>query len=164
MYGMQYTEEEKPAIEQMTLEEVFERIECEKNEKPLKLSARFWDSHEAIKNYRETRSLTPTEQSLEQRSLNNLKTLITKPWDELLPLMDFVRVLREDVTDYGTLSDYTLRRLANLEFHNDAGKKKTVTIIRELETELGKDYLQKERERQKELKKEIIVAVENQKL
>ena len=164
MYGMQYTEEEKSVIEQMTLEEVFERIECEKNEKPLKLSARFWDSYEAIKNYRETRSLTPTEQSLEQRSINNIKTLITKPWDELLPLMDFVRVLREDVTDYGTLSDYTLRRLANLEFHNDAEKKKTVTTIKELETELGKDYLQKEKERQKELKKEIIVAVENQKL
>lgn len=162
MYGMKYTKEEKAAIEQMTLEEVFGGIECEKNEKPLKLSARFWDSYEAIKNYRETRSINPTEQSLEQRSLNNLKTLITKPWDELLPLMDFVRVLREDITDYGTLSDYTLRRLANLEFHNDAGKKKTVITIKALETELGRDYLQDEKERQKELKKEIIVAIENQ--
>jgi len=33
-----------------------------------------------------------------------------------------------------------------------------------LEQELGEDYLQKEKDRQKDIAKEIIIAIENQKL
>ncbi len=101
---------------------------------------------------------------MEQKALNNLKSLIDKPWEALIPYLDFLRILREDILDYGTLSDYTLRRLSNLENSNDDKQRKTVLEIIKLKGEVGEDYLEREKLRQKELKKEIIVAVENQKL
>jgi hypothetical protein len=76
--------------------------------------------------------------------------------------MDFLRTLRGDIIDYGTLSDYTLRRIANLENSGDNNRKKAVKEISVLKDELGDDYLQKEKERQKDLSKEIIIAIENQ--
>jgi len=97
---------------------------------------------------------------LEQRALLNIKTIIANPWQEILAHLDFLRVLREDIIDYGTLSDYTLRRIANLEISDH----KTVKEILAFKKELGEDYLQKEKERQKNLSKEIIIAIENQKL
>jgi hypothetical protein len=101
---------------------------------------------------------------LEQKALFNIKTLIANPWQDVLAHLDFVRTLREDILDYGTLSDYTLRRIANMETVNDAGKKKTIEEIAALKQELGEDYLQKEKDRQKDIEKEIIIAIENQKL
>ena len=103
-----------------------------------------------------------SELSLEQKALNNLNTFIKNPWEELLPYMDFLRTLREDIIDYGTLSDYTLRRIANLENSDDNNRKKTIIGISALKDELGEDYLLKEKERQKDLSKEIIIAIENQ--
>ena len=77
---------------------------------------------------------------------------------------DFLRTLREDILDYGTLSDFTLRRIANLETMDEAKQKRATAEIIALKKELGGDYLQKEKARQKDLSKEIIIAIENQKL
>ena len=74
-----------------------------------------------------------------------------------------MRTLKEDILDYGTLSDYTVRRISNLENSNDDKRRKTILEIVKLKSNLGEDYLEKEKLRQKDLKKEIIVAIENQK-
>ena len=76
--------------------------------------------------------------------------------------MDFLRTLREDIIDYGTLSDYTLRRIANMLNSDDNNRKRTIQEISSLKDELGEDYLQKEKDKQKDLSKEIIIAIENQ--
>ena len=123
----------------------------------------FWDWYEKVKKFREHR-LPTSEQSLEQKALNNLNTFIKKSWEELLPYMDFLRTLREDIIDYGTLSDYTLRRIANMLNSDDNNRKRTVQEISSLKDELGEDYLQKEKDKQKDLSKEIIIAIENRKL
>ena len=130
--------------------------------KKLPLSSLFWDSYEKVKKFKEYRLPPASDQSLEQKALLNLKTFITNPWEELLPYMDFLRTLREDILDYGTLSDYTLRRIANLENSGDNNRKKAIQEISSLRNKLGEDYLQKEKDRQKELSKEIIIAIENQ--
>ena len=81
-----------------------------------------------------------------------------------LIVMEFVR---EFVREKGVTlvsHPYTLRRIANMETVNDADKKKTVEEIIALKQELGEDYLQKEKDRQKDIEKEIIIAIENQKL
>lgn len=57
---------------------------------------------------------------------------------------------------YGTLSDYTLRRIANIDLERDG-----LDEIKRLKRELGEDYLYKEKERLKDLTREIIIAVEN---
>ncbi len=151
-------------IYQPTFEEVFDRIACEKDEERLPLSSEFWDFYESVKKYREHRYLPTSEQSLETKALSNIKTFLSNPWDELLPYMDFLRTLKEDIIDYGTLSDYTLRRIANLEISGDSNRKKAITEISALKNELGEDYLERERERLRNLSKEIIIAVENRKI
>ncbi len=148
---------------QPTFEEVFDKIACDIDEKKLPLSNVFWDWYEKVKKFREHR-LPTSEQSLEQKALNNLNTFIKNPWEEILPYLDFLRTLREDIIDYGTLSDYTLRRIANLGNSDDNNRKKAINEISALKDELGEDYLQKEKERQKDLSKEIIIAIENRKL
>ena len=82
----------------------------------------------------------------------------------MLRVKDFLKVLLEDIADYGTLSDYTLRRVANLEGGTEEKLKKSLKEIEALKNELGADYMEKEKARQKDLTKEIIVAIENKKL
>jgi superfamily II DNA or RNA helicase/HKD family nuclease len=157
------TAEKENQIYQPTLEEIFDKIVCEVKEPKIPLSETFWEWYNKVKKYKEYRSGSTTEQSLEQRALNNLATLINKPWQALLPYLDFLRMLREDIVDYGTLSDYTLRRISNLEQNDDTNRKNTIEEIAALVKELGEDYLHKEKERQKSLLKEIIIAIENRK-
>jgi hypothetical protein len=82
--------------------------------------------------------------------------------------MDFIRTLREDIVDYGTLSNFTLRRIANLEFsigkstgRTRKDRKEIAEEISKLKQELGEDYLLKEKERQQDLSREIIIDIEN---
>jgi len=160
----QYNSENKLDIYQASLEEVFKKITCTNEEIPLPLSGKFWEAYESIKKFKELRNIPPTEQSLEQKALNNLSTFINNvKFEEIIPHKDFLRMLREDILDYGTLSDYTLRRISNLESKNEIKLKKASIEIDALKKELGKDYLQKEKENQKNLSKEIIIAMENQK-
>ena len=162
IYTLAYGDE-KNKVREITLAEIFDRIVCEKNEPALPLSSLFWESYEKVRTRKEQGTVPINEQSLEQRALNNIKSFISKPWNGILPHMDFVRSLREDIIDYGTLSDYTLRRITNLEF-TEKSHKKTAQEIDKLKQELGEDYLLKEKERQQDLSKEIIIAIENQKL
>jgi len=161
IHGIAYENGAEGKPYQFTFEDVFDKIVCEKEEAKLDLSSDFWQYYEQIKSYKEYQSGPISEQSLERQALNNISTIITRPWDDVLVHLDFVRTLREDIVDYGTLSDYTLRRIANMETVNDAGKKKTIEEISALKQELGEDYLQKEKNRQKDIEQEIIIAIEN---
>ena len=162
IHGIAYENGAEGAPYQTTFEDVFEKIVCEKDEAKLDLSNDFWKYYEQVKNYKEYQSGPISDQSLEQKALFNIKTITANPWQDVLPHLDFIRTLREDILDYGTLPDYTLRRIANMETVNDADKKKTVDEITALKQELGEDYLQKEKDRQKDIEKEIIIAIENQ--
>ena len=163
VHSVKYAEDGKDQINPTTFEEVFEKIVCQKDEKALALGKHFWEAYENVKQFKEYRPSPVSEQSLEQRTLNNLNFFInTLQLDELMPHKDFLRTLREDVLDYGTLSDYTLRRIANLEGGASNKIKESIKEIETLKKELGEDYLQKEKSRQKDLPKEIIIAIENQ--
>jgi superfamily II DNA/RNA helicase len=155
-------QQKKQAINDLMMEDIYEKVKCDKEEKLKPLSNHFWDAYERIKNPKREASMPISEQSIEQKALNNLKTFISKPWDDLLPHLDFIRSLLEDINDYGTLADYTLRRIANLDSINEKKKKLTVDEIMSMKEELGENYLQKEKEKQLSLHKEIIIAVENQ--
>ncbi|MGQ9816527.1 MAG: helicase-related protein [bacterium] len=163
--GKKYNTETKSEIYEMTFEDVLEKIACQPEEKRLELSERFWDVYEEIKNFKGFRSSPPIEHSLEQKAINNLKTFIYHIQREAdFQTKGFLNTLLEDITDYGTLSDYTLRRLANLECSDENKIKRAIEELKSLQEELGEDYLEKEKLRQKDLYKEIIVAIENQKL
>jgi len=65
--------------------------------------------------------------------------------------------------NYGSLSDYTLRRIANLEAISISKRKETSDTIDSLMNDLGVGYLTRQKNKQTNQRKEIIIAVENQK-
>lgn len=141
----------------VSLEEVIDKIRAKPEEKGLPLSDSFWYAYDEIKNFKERTRVRTTEQSNEQKAINVLNTLLRiKDNEELTKLKPFIRTLLEDIIYYGTLSDFTLRRIANID-----PNKKPEKEIENLKNELGEDYLLKEKQRLKDLKKEIIVAIEN---
>jgi len=144
------------------LEEIIDRIRCPREGNALELSNNFWDKYEVVKETREERLPIP-EQSLEQKALNNIKTLLGLDNENITPFKDFLRTLREDIIEYGTLVDYTLRRIVNLK-SSENEIDRTIEELKKLRDKLGgDDYLSKEKENLKTLHKEIIIAVENQK-
>jgi superfamily II DNA or RNA helicase/HKD family nuclease len=148
-------------IDTVSLEDVYERIRADAETEALPLSNRFWDEYEAVKNFRERHTSHRVEHSIEQKAVNNLKTILKiSDMDALTPYKPFIRILLEDILDYGTLSNYTLRRLANL---NIQDQDRLVGEINTLRRQLGEDYLERERGRMKEIAKEIIIAIENRK-
>ncbi|MBU0578221.1 helicase [Patescibacteria group bacterium] len=152
------TDTEKTEPFQTTFEDVFDRVTCAPKEKALNWNNEsFWQTYKAIQIFRDYRLGPTNEQSLEMRAQNNLDYLIRSTNEKLMPHKDFLRTLKEDVLGYGTLADYTLRRIANFK-ENDAKD------IQALKGEIGEDYLLKEKDRQKDQKKEIIIAIENKKI
>ena len=166
IHHAKYTQDDKPEYEQITFEDVLNKIVCSPEEKPLNLSPKFWDLYEEIKHFREDKDRTSpvSEISLEQQAINNLKTFLNRVQDDkIFEYKNFLNTLLEDIRYYGTLPDYTLRRIANLESNDEKKIENAIKGIKALKEELGEDYLEKEKLRQKDLTKEIIVAIENQK-
>jgi len=158
--GLTETDEK---VQELTLEETYNYIECEKNEKLLPLSNKFWDNYENIKNYKE-RFHTPTsEQSVERKATINLKYIISNPQENLIRFLPFLRILLEDIIDYKTLPIYRMRRIANLKANSKSEKeiKFTIEELKKLKDDLGENYLNKIKSNLGELNPEIIVAVEN---
>lgn len=158
--SLPYTED-KPTPESKSFEEVFDKVRCAPEEKALPLSENFWPAYEAVKNHKPYMPGATSEQSLEQRALIKLNNLINGvQTPELMPYKDFLRTLREDILHYGTQSEYTLRRISNF-----SGDEKriggTIDEIRQLQKELGRDYLARAIAGQKKLQKDIIIAIEN---
>ena len=71
--------------------------------------------------------------------------------------------LREDIEDFKTLSDYTLRRIAALDIKSADAKKIEANKqeLAMLQDELGFDYLTRIKQKVGQLEKEVIVAIEN---
>ncbi len=143
---------------QTTFEDTFDKIVCLPNEESLDWNnEQFWQAYRAIQDFKEYRLGPISEQSLEQKALNNLDSLIKSPREELMPFKSFLRTLREDILDYGTLVDYTLRRIADF-------SENSINDIQNLLNELGENYLITEKKLQKDQEREIIIAIENQKI
>ncbi|MCF8054121.1 MAG: DEAD/DEAH box helicase family protein [Deltaproteobacteria bacterium] len=159
VYVSSMTEEEDAHPQTITFADALAKIACDETEPKVALSDTFWTRYEQIKNFTVDAKRANIEQSLEQRALNNLNTLLQiREALTLTLLKEFLRTLREDIIDYGTLPDYTLRTIAGWDH------KKIETTVREisnLRDELGADYLQKEKYRLAKLEKEIIIAIEN---
>lgn len=147
-----------------SLEEIYEKVKADKDEPALELSNRFWDDYKIVKNYREKGKANIAENSLQQKAINNLNYLLNVKTQnfasKLTELRSFIKMLLEDIFDYGTLSDYALRRISNLNF--DKNPENTISELMALERELGSNYLNDEKDKLKDLSKEIIIAIENQ--
>lgn len=161
--GIHYAKTDDGSPYSTSLEDVFDRIECEKDEPKLELSKDFWRAYEDVKEYREAFLEFPGSKSKETQAINNLKTLLKKPWDEVRPYLPYIRILLDDIINYGSLSDYMLRRISNLEVLAESKHNETVIAIDTLINDLGVGYLTRQKNKQTNQKKEIIIVVENQK-
>jgi len=154
----QTTARGKAQPDQTSLEDIIDLIRCEPDEEKLNWNTdQFWHTYEAIKNFRVIHSNPTSEQSVEMKALNNLNFLINNLKPSIMPYSGFLRTLREDIQSYGTLPDYTLRRIMN--FKEDRPEE-----IKELMNEIGENYLTRELERLKDNPREIIISIENRKL
>jgi len=149
--------------EELVFENVLSSIQCDKDSPAVPFSAPFWDNYYKIRESKENSGPPSSEISIEKRALNNVSTLLQGDIPELEPYLVFIRNLREDILEYKTLSDYTLRRLANLNSTDKDKSKvsKTVKELEQLQKELGSEYLKKIKARLGQVSTEVVIAIEN---
>lgn len=159
--------EEKEARD-LNIEEVIERIKSTPDEKSVPRSALFWENYESAKII-EQRTQHSSQMAIETKSFNNLNTLLQniETFDEdIQDFAPFVRTLLDDLTDYQTLSTFTLRRLADMPTtENSRDNSKVISeTLNELKNNLGFDYLDKIKSATKLNTQEVVIAIENRNL
>jgi len=151
----------KIEVNESTLEMVFDKIRCEPTTQSLPIDDEFWELYERVKNHKTETNVPTSELSIERKALNILNNLLRNTSNpELTEMKKFIRTLREDILDYGTLPDYTMRRIANIKVENN-NFKDALEELRNIKLELGEDYLEREKARLKLKDKEIIIAIMN---
>jgi len=149
------TDEDNATPMQATFEEVYEKIKCTYDEKPLDWNNdQFWTLYSKLKSERSFDLSATSPHDIRNRALNNLRYLISHPALSLDSYKEFLELLKTDIESYGTLPEYTLRRIANF-------KENSIDDIVLLRDKLGKDYLKVEQSELKEFQRELIIAVEN---
>ncbi|MFP4203320.1 MAG: helicase-related protein [Opitutales bacterium] len=142
---------------EISIEEAIELIRCEYEAPRIPFSEAFWQDYAAVRDFRKKHNLTPKQNSVEAQALNTINAFLRTP--EMAALHNFLKTLREDMTEYKTLPSNTLRRIADI-----GGKlEKAQKELTQLRAELGPDYLQQLKDRIGALNEEVIIAVENQK-
>ena len=154
VYYTDYNSREPKLVD---LEEIIERLKpTHPEDEALELSKQFWGGYEKIKAFKEHRHAL-RELSLEQKAINNLNTILGNSKIDI-DIRRFAAMLRDDILYYGTLPDYTLRRIVDIKTENVIEVHEKLKALRE---ELGENYLLKEKERLKRVEKDIIIAIEN---
>ena len=160
--GVKYDPEQDGETLSLTFEDALPKIECDYDEAGLALSEGFWDHYLDARQVKEPGYQPLTPQSIEKKAINNLKTLIKKDYEQFKQYRDFILLVLEDILEYGTLPDFTLRRIANLETMQAAKLKQLEDALKELHSELGENYLKSIKDNRDQLKPHIIIAIENQ--
>lgn len=124
------------------------------------LAKDFWKSYEKIKSYNPQFKSGRSGQSLQNDALNSLKSLQKNREIELSEdTRQFILTLVNDIKNYKSLSEQTLRRLKLQE-----GQKQYENLIiniKQLQRRLGNDYLDIMLQRNANLEDDIIIAVNN---
>ena len=148
-------------VKEIPLESIYEKIYCDDpNLEGLELSDKFWDFYGKAKDFKERIFSTGSQQSIEVKTTNFLKSIISDKNSDL-ELKEMAEILLEDIIDYGTLALPTMRKIVSIEKIKD-GKSRIKEFKNILEDLGGINYLDKVKESIKDAKKEIIIAIENQ--
>lgn len=150
----------------LTVEDAVDAIQCGFDEPRLDLGPSFWSRYElAGKFHEEFWGSFKNPISLESKARNNLRSGIEVARRlGKADIVPFLQLLADDIRNYGTLPDYTLRRIglyAAVEA-DQASLNLFFAEIRKLRQEMGDNYLEKVLARTNYSPSEIIIAVENQ--
>jgi len=146
----------------LPIEEALLRIECSPDTTQLPLSKSFWEDYAMLKEEAEKFSFKQSQQSNSVKAFNFLSYLLEQEISELVPWRSFLIMLRDDIENYGTLPEYTLKSICDWE---NGGKPDYQVIAKELgklSKTLGKNYLKKVKDSLKAYEQHVIVAIENQ--
>ncbi|MBN2395447.1 MAG: helicase [Candidatus Atribacteria bacterium] len=155
---------EKPDIYEISIDDSLEHIECSIDEPKLKQSKFFWPVYEQLKVHSSHFKLVHRENSLEQKSINNLKSALKFFKQELIDELPFIRALLKDLLNFRTLPKYSLRRIILHELSPKSSKtnlSKFQKEINDLHSTLGANYIDLVEHTHSKIKNEIIIAVEN---
>jgi hypothetical protein len=159
--GYKSYDEEKPRF--VSFEEVYEKIVANPEEKALPLSKNFWDNYHTVLNknkYKQT-SKPNNPNQITNEAIKLLNDLLKNKYDNLKDYYSFISDLIEDITKYGTLSEYAISKIVEWEkFIKD--DKKLINAIENLKREVGEDFLEKVLKRLEDFSEEIIISIENQ--
>ena len=150
-------------VNEPPFELAYPKIECGKGEPRKELSSSFWNNYQKVKDFKFQTKQVPGAVSLENRARNNLDTLLNNPPAGFDKHLSFARMIFEDIIDYKTLSDFTLRRIANLNTVASTEKdiNRIISEFDKLKDDLGADYLDKIKQKLGSMQSEVIVAIEN---
>ena len=156
---------EELKAEAVTVPDAIDAIRCGHEEPRLELGSEFWSCYEAAGEFHENfHSGGRSTISLEFKARNNLASgMELCRQNGQATLIPFLRMLLEDVQQYGSLPDYTLRRIVRHEAlaGNPAAFQKFVGELELLRKQLGEHYLDSVKKRLGSSASEIIIAVEN---
>ncbi len=147
----------------LPIEDALKLVECEPDTTRLSLSPKFWDNYKQMKDEADKFNYKQSQQSNTIKSFNLISDLLDNNIPELVEWRSFLIMLREDIDKFGTLPEYTLKRIAD--WYND-GNPDYFYISNELEQlskSLGKNYLNRVKHEIRAFEQQVIVAVENQK-
>ena len=159
-------DEEQQKESQIPVETAIQMLYCRYDEPRKDLSPDFWKAYSLAGKYQETffRS-TNNALSLEVRALNNVLCAISYcEKNNQYEHLRFLRTILEDMRQYGSLPDYTLRKIAMHDLSKTPDKiSKFFETIQKLREILGDFYLKNLKERLHYRNSEIIIAEELQK-
>lgn len=156
---------EKDEVADLTLEEVLSDIKCSVEENKLHLSKDFWRKYQLIKDVKDEK-IKMKERSLQSKACNTLSSIYRTLPDELQAYRPLISSMIIDIQNYRTLSDYTMKVFADRKFNmeNEKNRKELKKLLEKLSFELGgEDYIKDIEEKSREIKSDIIIAIENQK-
>lgn len=146
----------------LPIEEALRRIECTPETPKLPLSDNFWNTYMTLKGEAEKFSYKQSQQSNAIKASNMLSYLLEQNNKLLLPWRSFMLMLRDDIDNYGTLPEYTLRSICEWENGAKPDYEKIANQLQRLSKKLGNKYLNKVKDSLKAYEQQVIVAIENQ--
>ena len=163
LFAQQYMMSEGE-IKHVSFQDLLKVVECEYGTKRVPLSESFWPAYDSVKSYKEVIRSNRSEIALERKAYNNLKVALRVLHPSEEETRDFIQTLIKDIRHYYTLPKYTLRRLAFEDLKPRSNKKIWQQFWDELhhiKSLYGADYLDHILQRVKDLKEEVIIAVED---
>ena len=145
-----------------TFEEVFEKIKATPQDRALQTSEKFWEAYKKISNKDFYRHHRQSDNS-SRNAIRVLETLLEKYMQVIEPYKDFILEIREDLKNYGSLSEYAIKEIADLErfLKKEDGLKEVIAVLDELKKQIGEGFTEKLKGAQED--EDIIIAIENRK-
>lgn len=156
-------DEEQQRESQIPVETAIQMLCCRYDEPRKDLSQLFWKAYSLAGKYQETFSRsTSNVLSVEVRSLNNVLYAISYcEKNNQYEHLTFLRTVLEDMRQYGSLPDYTLRKLSMHDLSKEPDKiSRFFETVQKLRETLGDFYLKNLKERLHYRNSEIIIAEE----